>query len=146
MERCTTLGHQLTDLVKDGFLKEYLEDSQEGPQGEVALREAVHETPIHGELNTIFGGFSGGRSSATKCKRYARAVISLETRRPDHTMEPALYFIGSDLEDVFSHENDPVVISFITMGRRVHKVLVNQGSSTDVTFWETFVNLQLSPD
>jgi len=26
MERCIVLGHQLANLVKDGFLKEYLED------------------------------------------------------------------------------------------------------------------------
>jgi len=55
MERCIALGHQLADLVKDGFLKQYLEDSQEGPQGEVVLMEPAHETPIHGKLNTIPG-------------------------------------------------------------------------------------------
>ena len=53
VERCIALGHQLADLVKDGFLKKYLEDSQERPQGEAILRESVHETPIHGESNTM---------------------------------------------------------------------------------------------
>jgi len=27
VERCIALGHQLADLFKDGFLKEYLEDN-----------------------------------------------------------------------------------------------------------------------
>jgi len=134
MERCIALGHELDDLVKDGFLKEYLKDSQEEPQGEVVLREPVHETPIHGELNTIFKGFSRGGSSATKCKWYARAMMSLETRRPDHAQEPTLCFIGADLEDVVSHENDPVVISVVTVGRKVHIVLIDQGRSADVMF------------
>ena len=44
------------------------------------------------------------------------------------------------------HDNDPIVISLVTAGRTVHRVLANQGSSTDVMFWPTFEKLQLSPD
>jgi len=54
--------------------------------------------------------------------------------------------VSSDLKDVVPHENDPVVISVITVGRKVHRVLINQGSSTDVMFWGTFTSLQLSPN
>ena len=57
VERCITLGHQLASLVKEGFLKEYLEAYQEEPKGEVALRVQSHEISIHGEMNTISGGF-----------------------------------------------------------------------------------------
>jgi len=39
-----------------------------------------------------------------------------------------------------------VVISVLTVGRKVHRVLVDQGSSADVMFWSTFNKLQLSPD
>jgi len=49
-------------------------------------------------------------------------VISSETRIPGHAQEPALCFTGVDLEDVVSHENDLVVISVVTVGRKVHKV------------------------
>ena len=44
------------------------------------------------------------------------------------------------------HDNDPVVISVVTAGRKVHRVLINQGSSADVMFWSTFNKLQLSTD
>ena len=44
------------------------------------------------------------------------------------------------------HDNDPVVISVVTVGRKVHRVLVDQGSSTDVMFLSTFNKLRLSPD
>jgi len=44
------------------------------------------------------------------------------------------------------HDNDPVVISVVTAGRKVHRVLVDQGSSADVMFWSTFSKLRLSPD
>ncbi|XP_068504586.1 uncharacterized protein [Phaseolus vulgaris] len=44
------------------------------------------------------------------------------------------------------HDNDPVVISVVTAGRKVHRVLVDQGSSADVMFLSTFNKLRLSPD
>jgi len=50
--------------------------------------------------------------------------MSLEVRRPDHPPDPALYFMSSDREDVVPHEDDPVMI-FVTMGRKVHKVLID---------------------
>jgi len=55
-------------------------------------------------------------------------------------------FTKADLRDVVPHDNDPVVISVVTAGRKVHRVLVDQGSSADVMFWSTFNKLQLSPD
>jgi len=33
IERCIALGHQLANLVKEGFLKEYLKADQEEPKG-----------------------------------------------------------------------------------------------------------------
>jgi len=58
-------------LLKEGFLKEYLEDNQEEPKGEIVVGDQAHETPVHGEQNTTLGGFSEGGSSASKRKRYA---------------------------------------------------------------------------
>jgi len=39
VQRCIALGNQLTSLVKDGFLKEYLETNQEDSHGEDVLRD-----------------------------------------------------------------------------------------------------------
>ena len=55
-------------------------------------------------------------------------------------------FRRADLRDVIPHDNDPVVISVVTVGRKVHRVLVDQGSSADVMFWSTFNKLRLSSD
>jgi len=51
-----------------------------------------------------------------------------------------------DLEDMVPDGDDLEVIFVVTIGRKVHKVLVDQGSSVDVMFWGTFTNLQLSPN
>jgi len=104
------------------------------------------EMPIHGEIHTISGGFSGGGCTASHRKRYVRSVNSVAEQGADDSLDIDLAFTKADLHDVVPHDNDPVVISVVTAGRKVHRVLVDQGSSADVMFWSTFNKLQLSPD
>ena len=140
VENCIALGYQLVGMVRDGFLKEYLEGGREGLKDETPAKDQGHEVPVHCEVNTISGGFSGGGCIASQRKKYAREVRAVEAREPD------LYFTNADLRDVVPHDNDSVVISVVTLGRRVHRVLIDQGSSVDVMFWSTINKLQLSPD
>jgi len=146
MEHCIALGYWLAGLIKDGFLKEYLEGSQEGSKEEITSADQGHEIPVHGELNTISGGFSGGGCFASKSKKYTREVMLVEAWGSDQPAEPDLCFTSADLGDVVPHKDDPVVIFIITVGRRVHQVLFDQGSLVDVMFRVTFNNLHLSPD
>ena len=114
VEHCIALGYQLASLIKDGFLKEYLEGSQKGSKEETTSADKGHKVSVHGKLNTISG------CSASKRKKYTREVMSMEVRRSDEPAKPHLYFTNTDLEDVVPHENDLVVISVVTVGRRVH--------------------------
>jgi len=77
-----------------------------------------HEVPVHGEIHTIAGGFSGGCCTASQRKRYARAVMSVEAQKVDDAFDVDLVFTKADLQDVVPHDNDPVVISVVTAGRR----------------------------
>ena len=70
----------------------------------------------------------------------------MEVQAVDDVLDIDLTFTKVDLRDVVPHDNDPVVIFVVTTGRKVHQVLVDQGSSADVMFWSTFKKLQLSPD
>jgi len=58
-------------------------------------------------------------------------------------LELDLYFTKANLVGKVPHDEDPIVISVVMVGRKVHLVLIDQGSSTDVLFWSTFVNLWL---
>jgi len=144
---CLALGHQLTELVKSGFLKDYLlekQASQASRSQPAGSGGQQHEVLIHSEIHTIAGGFSSGGCTASQRKRYARSVMSVEVFK-DHSPDVDITFTKWDLRDVVPHDNDPIVISLITTGRTVHWVLVDQGSSADVMFWPTFKKLQLSP-
>ena len=52
----------------------------------------------------------------------------------DDSLDVDLTFMNTDLRDFVPHDNDPVVISVVTAGRKVHRVLVDQGNSVDVMF------------
>jgi len=127
--------------MKSGFLKDYRQE----PQGDQALASTKvdqgHEVSIHDEINTISRGFSGGGCTASQWKKYAREVMVVEVQEADHTPDVDLVFTKADRQDIIPHDNDPVVISVVTAGRRVHRVLVDQESSADVMFWSTFNKL-----
>jgi len=54
---------------------------------------------------------------------------------------PNIIFLTDDAKDIVPHEDDPVVLSVIMMGRNVHRVLIDQGSPANVMFWDAFVGL-----
>jgi len=71
---CLALGYQLAELVKCEFLKDYLLEKQavQSTGSQPAGNEGQqHEVPIHGEIHSIAGGFSGGGCTASQRKKYA---------------------------------------------------------------------------
>jgi len=149
LDNCLSLGYQLDELVRSGFLRDYITETAATtalPAASEGQAHEGHEMPVLGEVHTIAGGFSGRGPTASQRKKYARGVNSIEERISGEPWESDLVFRRADLLDVIPHDNDPVVISVVTAGRKVHRVLVDQGSSADVMFWSTFNKLRLSPD
>jgi len=148
LDSCLALGYQLDDLVKSGFLNDYLLDKRTGQASgsqPTSGEGQQHEVPTHGEIHTIAGGFSGGGCTASQRKKYARSVMTVDMFE-DHSPDVDIMFTKEDLRDVVPHDNDPIVVSLVTAGRKVHRVLVDQGSSADIMFWPTFTQLQLPLD
>jgi len=146
IDNCLSLGYQLDELVRSGFLKDYVVEPTTTTTLAAPAEKPTHETPVLGEIHTISGGFSGGGPTASQRRKYARGVNSIEERISGDPWESDLVFRRADLLDVVPHDNDPVVISVVTAGRKVHRVLVNQGSSAVVMFLSTFNKLRLSPN
>ena len=128
INNCLALGYQLDELVKNGFLKDYLAGSTTTAATTVPEEGQAHEMPVHGEVHTISGGFSGGGPTASQRKKYARSVMSVEAFE-DHSPDMDITFTKEDLRDVVPHDNDPIVVSLVTAGRMVHRVFVDKGSS-----------------
>jgi len=146
LRNCLALGFHLDELVRCSFLKDYLQESPGALTTAASTGDQGDEVPIQGEMNTIVGEFSGGGCTASQRKKDAKGVMAVEAQRSNQTLGPDLFFTTTDLQDVVPHDNDPVVISVVTVDRKVHHVLVDQGSSADVMFWSTLNKPQLSPD
>ena len=143
IDNCLSLGYQLDELVRSGFLKDYVVEPAATATLPALVEEQAHEMPVLGEVHIIAGGFSRGGPTASQRKKYARGVNSIEERISGDPWESDLVFRRADLLDVVPHDNDPVVISVVTTGRKVHRVLVDQGSSADVMFWSTFNKVEV---
>jgi len=106
-------------------IRNCLAESQGAQNLKTSGEDQGHEIPVHGEVHTIAGGFSGGGCTASQRKKYARAVMSVEAQEADHALDVDLVFTKADLRDVVPYDNDLVVISVVTAGRKVHRVLVD---------------------
>ncbi|XP_020207331.1 uncharacterized protein LOC109792338 [Cajanus cajan] len=167
-ENFFVLGRQIERLIKEGHLKKFIagkqdegssdrrrrregEDTRRGRrEGRSSPRDLpeksteTHQQAVHGDFNTIAGGFAGGGPTSAARKRYSRSVLSdSDWARPTR---PTITFSDADFEGVSPHEDDPIVVSAIVMGYNVKRVLVDQGSSTDIMFWEAFVGMKILTD
>jgi len=78
IRNCLALAHQLDELVKSGFLKDYLQEAPDDQTLVAVGADQGHEMPIHGEVNAISEGFLGGGCTTSQRKKYAREVMAAE--------------------------------------------------------------------
>ncbi|XP_068503987.1 uncharacterized protein [Phaseolus vulgaris] len=83
INNCLALGYQLDELVKNGFLKDNLARSTTTTATATPEEGQAHEMPTHGEVHTIFSGFSGGGPTASQRKKYVRSVSSVVEQFPN---------------------------------------------------------------
>jgi len=104
-------------------------------------REICLGRPVRGFINTISGGFFGKESSSAR-KQYWRNVRTINHVFKRRTLPPML-FTDEDFQEIDPDHDDPMVITIEIAKYAVMKTLVDQGSSVDILFWDTFKRLHL---
>jgi len=66
IRNCLALGHQLDELVKNGLLRDYLQEKQGTEDAAATGGGPGHEVLVHGEVHTTAGGFLGGGCTASQ--------------------------------------------------------------------------------
>ncbi|XP_020207064.1 uncharacterized protein LOC109792094 [Cajanus cajan] len=167
-EECSALRDRIEDLVKAGHLQNYVRstdhrrsDNREGrreyrrgnrdraPRRNRSRERSRSQDRNQGDrnqprrvINTIAGGFAGGRSSSSARKRHLRAIKSVNTiDRAAVIHMPPITFTEQDFQGVDPVQDDPMVISVEINNCIVRKTLVDQGSSADILYWKTFEQL-----
>ena len=87
----------------------------------------------------IFGGFAGGGESSSARKAHLRSIKSGETleiraisKLP--RLDSTITFLDSDMEGCQHPHDNPLVIKAIVANKIIHRVLVDNGSSSDIIF------------
>ena len=97
------------------------------------------------EVSYIAGGFAGGGCSNSARKKHLRAIQSIystSTHRRPHI--PLITFTDNDFTAIDPAQDNPMVITVEINKFEITKVLVDQGSSVDILYWETFKKMQIS--
>ena len=91
----------------------------------------------------IFGGFAGGGESSSAKKAHLRSIRSTEVMEVQAVsklprLDTAITFSDSDLEGCQHPHDDPLVIMAVVANKTVHRVLVDNGISTNIIFAAAF--------
>ena len=96
----------------------------------------------------IFGGFAGGGESSSARKAHLRSIRSGETLEVQTIsklprLDTTITFYDFDMEGCQHPHDDPLVIKAIVANKMIHRVLVDNGSSTDIIFASDFNKMAL---
>ena len=89
----------------------------------------------------ISGGFAGGGESSSTRKANLRSIRSGDKVQAVSKLprfDTAIMFSDSDLEGCQHPHDNPLVIRAVVANKTIHRVLVDNGSSTDIIFASAF--------
>ena len=94
----------------------------------------------------ILGGFAGGGKSNSARKTHLRIIRSGEVLEVQAVsklpgLDTTITFSDSDLEGCQHPHDDPLVVRAVVANKKIHRVLVDNGSSADIIFAKAFDNM-----
>ncbi|XP_020229310.1 uncharacterized protein LOC109810299 [Cajanus cajan] len=164
-EECAALKDKIEDLIKQGQLQGFIDrptSSQHADRswrhdqpeqrrtGTHSYRERSRSRDRREEepsaqpqrvINTIASGFAGGGSSSSAQRRHLRAVRHVHAVEIACRRLPTITFTEADFKGIDPDQDVQMVISVEIHNCIVRKTLVDQGSSADILYWNTFKQL-----
>ncbi|KAK2999689.1 hypothetical protein RJ639_023941 [Escallonia herrerae] len=147
-DNCESLKRAIEALIKRGHLRGYINRRNEKREATpLAEREEVQENA--GVINTISGGIAAGGSSGQGRKAYAREVFTTvgpSTKKQKIEPTPTISFSDDDVGDTRIPHDDPLVVTLRVGNFDMKRILVDNGSSAEVLFYEAFQKMNIPPD
>ena len=134
-EECYQLKDEIEALIRRGHLQRYVRGP--APRSEVtipeqATTEAEHDNqPTAGMIHMISAGLGNEGMPPPSPKRLK-------------TIDDVITFFENDLQGVQTPHDDAVVVSSTITKYDVKRILVDNGSSTNVLFYAIFSRMDLS--
>ncbi|XP_056864066.1 uncharacterized protein LOC130511205 [Raphanus sativus] len=152
-EDCITLKMEVAELLKKSYLREFLLDkaknllNKEDPSLPIKAAPALppqQDRVIH----VITGGSEvSGISSAAAKKSTRNARNGQEAEGPKRLLlgTDEISFTAREEEKVLTPHHDALVISLTIANCLVKRILVDNGSSSNIIFYSAFADLGLEP-
>ncbi|KAK2999895.1 hypothetical protein RJ639_023415 [Escallonia herrerae] len=102
-----------------------------------------------GVINTISGGIAAGGSSRQGRKAYLREVFTTvgpSTKKQKIEPTPTISFSDDDVGDTRIPHDDPLVVTLRVGNFDIKRILVDNGSSAEVLFYEAFQKMNIPPN
>ena len=155
---CIQLKREIEYLIRRGYLRRFISPESQPhnlPQNQAQnqalaqqppppLRQTTthHQQPL-GEIHVISRGFARKGESSSARKAHLCSIRSVEIREIQAVskllrLDTSITFSDSDLEGCQHPHDDPLVVRAIVANKTVHRVLVDNGSSSDIIFASAF--------
>ncbi|XP_010445555.1 PREDICTED: uncharacterized protein LOC104728238 [Camelina sativa] len=150
-EDCISLRMEVNELLKKGYLREYLSDrTRNRMNGENSKQIAIANTPIlppkHDRvINVISGGSEISGITHSAAKRNTRAVKNSQSRghtTKGDTLSCTINFT-TDESSVPTLHHDALVIQLTVANCLMKRILIDNGSSTNILYMQAYKELGL---
>ena len=156
---CIHLRKEMEYLIRRGYLRRFIapegqtqnqaQSQAQAQQPPPPPRQATtqHQHPL-GEIYVISGGFAEGGESDSAKKAHlrsirSRVVMEVQAVSKLPRLDTSITFSDSDLEGCQHPHDDPLVIRAVVANKTVHRVLVDNGSSTGIIFASAFDKMNI---
>jgi hypothetical protein len=103
-----------------------------------------------GEIHMITGGMATGETSCSSRKAYARQIhnvlVTQKTSKIPRLEDLSITFTEEDARKVIHPHDDALVVTLEIAGYSTRRVLINNGSSTDIIYLTAFQQIRIGKD
>ena len=153
-DNCIQLRREIEYLIQRGYLRRFIspgnqaknqtQNQSQAPTQQPPPRQTTtqHQQPL-GEIHVISGGFAGGGESSSARKAHLRSIRSADMGEIQAVsklprLDNTITFSDSDLDGCQHPHGDPLVVHAIVANTTVHRVLIDNGNSSDIIFASAF--------
>ncbi|KAK3014944.1 hypothetical protein RJ639_009960 [Escallonia herrerae] len=148
-DNCGSLKRAIEALIKRGQLRKFVAPKEDRQQTPPVMEEREDREENAGIINTISGGLAAGGSSGRARKAFAREVY-ITSQHPDKKLKTvpvaAITFSDEDSKDIQTPHEDPLVITVRAGNFDVKRVLIDNGSSAEILFFDAFKKMNIPMD
>ncbi|GMN47447.1 hypothetical protein TIFTF001_016609 [Ficus carica] len=152
---CRVLRAEVAELLKKGHLQEFLTEKGRETYGlgneskERKIVQPIEETPspplVRKTIGVICGGSTYSGETVTAIKSHRRKAIQpIATILPDDPTEHSIKFHSNEATSLSRPHDDALVLTLNISNCEIGRILIDNGSSTDVLFLSTLREMELS--